>query len=384
MTGALTLWGSPHSLYTGKVRSYLIKKGAPFRELLPVDPRFQELAASVVRLPVIPVVETPEGDILQDTTEIIDHLEARLLGPGMVPETPVLRTIADLLDAFGCEYLLPAAMHYRWTYRAEQEDFLQAEFGRVAHTGPDRAARREAGRSRMAYFNGFLPMLGVSETSIPAIEESYLDLLDRLDIHFQACPYLLGGRPSLADFGLMAPLFAHLGRDPVPARLMKARAPNVFRWTERMNLPGAFDGEFADSPQAFFAHDEVPPTLEAVLALVFRDWGPELAVHAARFEAWLDETPEAGPGALLSQSGKRRVHPQLGPVAFELRGRRVERACAPQALWHFQRATDRARALEGRSAEAFAALLERTGGEAMMGLRLSRPIRRQDYVLVLG
>lgn len=34
----ITLWCTPHSLYSGKVRSYLIKKGLPYRELLPANP----------------------------------------------------------------------------------------------------------------------------------------------------------------------------------------------------------------------------------------------------------------------------------------------------------------------------------------------------------
>ena len=93
----------------------------------------------------------------------------------------------------------------------------------------------------MNYFNGFLPILGVTDDSLPTIERNYLELLDALDIHFQDYPYVLGGRPSFADFGLMAPLFAHLARDPVPASLMKNKAPNVYRWTERMNLAAIAD-----------------------------------------------------------------------------------------------------------------------------------------------
>ena len=37
------------------------------------------------------------------------------------------------------------------------------------------------------------------------------------------------------DFGLIAPMYAHLGRDPYPLALMQSRAIHVFRWVERMN-----------------------------------------------------------------------------------------------------------------------------------------------------
>ena len=73
----------------------------------------------------------------------------------------------------------------------------------------------------MQQMNSYLPVLGVTAETAPAIEASYEALLGILEQHFASHPYLLGGRPSIADFGLMAPLFAHLSRDPVPSNLMK-------------------------------------------------------------------------------------------------------------------------------------------------------------------
>lgn len=136
------LWGSPHSLYTGKLRSYLIKKGLPFQERVPAHPDFGTRVLPAVGHMVIPVLETPSGDILQDTGDIIDHLEALHAEPVLDPSTPVQRLVSTLFDAVGSEYLLPLAMHYRWTYRADQDAFLQAEFGRTMVAGNSREERR--------------------------------------------------------------------------------------------------------------------------------------------------------------------------------------------------------------------------------------------------
>ena len=103
--------------------------------------------------------------------------------------------------------------------------------------------------------------MGIYAATIPAIEAAYLDLLDVLDEHFLHHPYLLGGRPSMADFGLMAGLYAHLSRDPVPSALMKSRAANVYRWTERMNLANIDDGEFPEAGDTYPADDALPGTL---------------------------------------------------------------------------------------------------------------------------
>ena len=43
---------------------------------------------------VVPVLETPDGQVIQDTSEMIDHFEARLPQPLMIPDTPVQGTVA--------------------------------------------------------------------------------------------------------------------------------------------------------------------------------------------------------------------------------------------------------------------------------------------------
>jgi len=218
-----------------------------------VHPEFSARVYPIVRLRVTPIVETPQGEVLQDSTAIILALEQSLPARPMVPATPLQRVLAHLLDAYATEHLLLPAMHYRWAepHVSEQRSFLDAEFGRVSYLGNDRAARNAAGARMMGYFSNMLGSLGGTPETAPAIEAVYLDLLERLDEHFQHYPYLLGGHPSIADFGFMAPLYAHLGRDPVPARLMALRAPNVKRWVERMNLAAIPDGEFPDQAPAF-------------------------------------------------------------------------------------------------------------------------------------
>jgi hypothetical protein len=298
----------------------------------------------------------------------------------------VQRAVAWLLEAFASEHLLLTAMHYRWAepYSSDQRHFLDAEFGRVSHIGPDREARLAAGARMIQYFSATLPTLGGTPETAPAIEAAYLELLDRLDVHFQHVPYLLGGHPSIADFGFMAPFFGHLGRDPAAAHLMATRAPNVARWKERMNLAVIGDAEFPDCAPALPADDALPPTLEPILELVFRDWTDELAANFAAYNDWGAANPALPSGHLVCLDGKRRVHPTLGPIAYRLRDRTVRCASAVQTVWHFDKAVSVGRAIGGPARVRFDALVERCGGEEAMRLTLARPIVRQDYVLVLG
>jgi hypothetical protein len=151
-----------------------------------------------------------------------------------------------------------------------------------------------------------------------------------------------------------------------------------------MNLSSIADGEFADRPETYAAGDAIPETLEPVLALAFQDWGAELLANAAFFNAWVADNPLLPAGHLVSAGGERRVHPTLGFIDYPWRGCTVHRASAPHGLWHFDKAAAHARALSGEPRRRFDALVKRTGGEQVMAIELARPMKREDYVLVLA
>jgi glutathione S-transferase len=376
-----TLWGSAHSLYTGKIRSYLIKKRIAFVERYPSDPEFAARVLPAVGMMVIPVLETPDGTILQDTGEMIDWLEVHETGPQLEPDCPVQQTVSLLIDAFGSENLLPLAMHYRWTYRADQEEFLRAEFGRTMAAGLSRVDRREAAARTMAFFNGFLPNLGVTDAVIPAMEAAWFDLIELLDEHFQHHPFLLGGRPCRADFGMMAPLFAHLGRDPVPAQIMKLRAPNLYRWTERMNSALIADGEYPGYGEDYAAAGSVPDSLLPVLRLIAADWLPGLTADASCFNDWAANQPA---DTIVSRKGERQVHPNVGRVSFDWRGTVMQRGSQPHMLWMLAKAQGRAARLTAAHADSLAQLMGDAGCQPLLDLPINRAMARRDNVLVLA
>ena len=380
------LWGTPHSLYTGKARSCLIKKGLAFVERCPSHTDYKARVRAAVGMVTFPVLETPEGQFIQDSTDIVTYLDS-LDSPSsetfMTPFTPVQRVVARLIDGFGLAGMLQAAMHYRWSYRDEQELFLQTEFGRGLYSGADREARRNAGKRVMDFFSSSLPALGITNATVPAIEAAYEELLEALDVHFQSYPYVMGWRVSIADLGLIAPMYAHLGRDPYPTALMKKRAPNVARWVERMQLPNTPDGEYAPYVADWLADDEIPVTLEPVLTLLFKDWGPQLSADIASYQHWLDAHPGIESGQLINFNDSRLVHPTLGMVSFAWRGVQVQRASAVHGLWLFQIAQTVSQGMSANASQNLAVLLKRTGGQDVMALGLPRLIERRNNVPVL-
>ena len=378
---AITLYGAPVGLWTGKIRSYLRKQGIPYIERLPTDPVFQGEVMPIVKRFINPVIRFGDGTLVQDTADIIDHLEqyghARF---SVYPKQPLQYTVARALDLFGGEGLVRAAMHYRWSYRDHNEPFLRHEFG---------LAYRAAGMSQkaidqqldgfMGYLNAYLPKLGITAATAPAVEAAYDDLLLALDAHFKVCPYLLGGQPTVADFGFIANLFAHLGRDPYPADLMKRKAPSVFRWTERMMANDPDMPEFPDVAFALSDKDDVPETLSPVLKLMAQDYLPELKMAVAHTDAWLEQQGDVPSGSIVGGKPTARA---IGQGRFTLRGAEIDTMVAPYTLSRLQCVTDGFEQTNPTDRAHLRAYFEAQGLSELLTLKASRRVERSGQLEV--
>ena len=79
------MYGAEFSLYSGKLRSYLRKKGIEFTEIQPWVMTYKRFIVPRTGVRYIPVLQTPEDDVWQDTTVIIDHMEERFPQPPVYP-----------------------------------------------------------------------------------------------------------------------------------------------------------------------------------------------------------------------------------------------------------------------------------------------------------
>ncbi len=375
----LTLFGAPVGLWTGKIRSYLRKQGIPFVERLPSDPVFQSEVMPAVKRFINPVIRFADGTLVQDTTDIIDYLERKGYARFSVyPRQPLQRIVALALDLFGGEGQVRAAMHYRWSYRDYNDTFLRHEFGLAFRAvGLPQAAIDQQLDGFMGYLNAYLPKLGINAASAPAVEAAYIDLLAALDAHFRVQPYLLGGRPAVADFGFIANLFAHLGRDPYPADLMKRKAPSVFRWTERMMANDPDTPEFPGCAFALPEADEVPATLVPVLRLMAQDYLPELKMAVAYTDAWLAQQGDIASGTPVGGKPKVRT---IGQGRFHLRGVELDTMVWPYSLYMLQRVTDAYEKLDSQQQVVIHAYFASAGLQDLLTLRATRRVERRDHI----
>ena len=172
----------------------------------------------------------------------------------------------------------------------------------------------------------YLPILGVTlDHGVDVAIETSIELLyDALNAHFLKYPYILGGVPSLADYGLMGPLYAHHGRDIASGNALKVRAPAVNRWIETMSRPPIVDSEVWQVPQEYFSIDDLPDTLIAFLKLIGEHYVPEIAATIDLYHEWLDAEARAA-GAFVDVEGQEEMSPSIGP-ARTCPGRRIHQA----------------------------------------------------------
>lgn len=363
--GTYTLYALPHSLYSGKTRSYLRYKRIPYEEKISTLREFYRFIIPRTGVKFIPVVHTPDDLAIQDTTDIIDFLEPRFPDAPVYPATPRQRLVSLLFELYGDEWLLIPAMHYRWSFwheRAHIDDVLE-NFGLLLSPLAPKVVRRIAGKRFCAPFSGALPILGITPKTVGAVESTYELFLDRMNAHFAKHRYLLGDRATIGDFGLMGPLYAHLGRDFVPKALMQKRAPAVYEWVQRMNEPSPRIGELLPD-------DAIPDTLLPVLKDIFSEHFPLLHDTTRRTEAWVAEHPG------------RKIPRMIGEHRYRIGGIEENRGVFPYSQWMLQRPLDWYRSLTGADRASADALLHSVGGYDAMQFEIRRRVMRVNNRLV--
>jgi len=341
------------SYFSAKVRPALRYKGLWYEE------RRADLAEIRRRtgLGFIPILVTPEDETWQDSTDIYRRLEERHPEPPLFPAGAVQRAAAHLVELYADEFALIPAMHYRWG-SALGEATARARF--AAMTGSRELGNLAADRMVKARY-----LVGASEAAGPAIEAHTRDLLDALCAHFEARPYLLGGRQSVADCALMGPVDGHFFNDLVSRELLLSSAAPVVGWIERCNYPNA------DLQGEWLADDALAPSLVDVLGAMGRDAAPLLLDVVRDFEAWADSRP----------ADQDELPRGVGLCKTSLRGLPVERAVIPYALFSVQRVLDFHRALSPPDRARVDDALAGTGWPALLAHEPRHRLRKEGFQL---
>jgi glutathione S-transferase len=253
MSDRYRIFGAEMSPYSVKVRAYFRYKNIPHQWLSrrAHEEEFQKYA----RLPIVPLVVTPDGKGIQDSTPIMEKMDVVFPEPSVHPEDSTLAFLSALLEEYGDEWGNKLMFHHRWFSTADQlataHVLARGGMPDAPWEAVDKAAQtiRERMVSRVHF-------TGSSPENAPLIS-AYLDrLIEILKPHLADRKYLFGARPAFADFGLGLEVY-EMALDPTAGAIIRARAPEVLAWAYRMTEPRN-DGPFE-------SWDSLQPTLEPLL-----------------------------------------------------------------------------------------------------------------------
>jgi glutathione S-transferase len=259
------IFGAEMSPYSVKVRSYFRYKEIPHQWIL-CSADSQGEYETFAKLPIIPLVITPDGVGIQDSTPIIDRMEQLHPEPPVHPADEVTRFVSILIEEFGDEWGNKWMFHFRWMREVDQV----ASAGRIARMRAPKANDEELAqlvaqvRKRMVERVWFV---GSNAVTSAQIETGFRAMLELLERHLEGRPYLFGARPAYGDFGLWGQIY-QLWTDPTGGALIEGSAPHVLEWVHRMLWPravGAFESWAALAPTLM-------PILKEQVGAQFMTW----------------------------------------------------------------------------------------------------------------
>jgi len=244
------IWQDRTSPFSQKVITYMNYKGIPFKSIQANMNATLEEIPKMVGQSIIPVMLTPDEEVLQDSTPIIEWFENRFPEKGVIPADSRLAFFMWLIEEFADEYMPRIHMHTRWGNEQNQQT-ISHRIARGACYSVPNASIEDIAHFTLSRQPGFDKHLGLNDAVRDNMDQQVLDLLTILEEHFLHHQFLLGFKPSMADFALYGTLKVHLFNDPNSNTTMEINGPRTCAWLETISNFGDTRGcvgqtEFGD------------------------------------------------------------------------------------------------------------------------------------------
>ena len=226
-----------------------------------------------VRVPVMPVLEYPDGSFQNDSTPLIRDLEQRHTDRSVIPRREADAFLATLIEDLADEWLSKAMYAYRWAF-PEHTEWTGRLIAFDQHFGGGRTSIEEAGHAfetRQVQRN---ELVGCTAANLPMLMQIAERVLDALEPNIPDQPFLFGTRPSNAEFALLGQL-CQFTLDLAAIGPCQARAPYTMRWCHHLHDLSGHEGAWRTDVEP------MSPAVGALLDLAGEAYLPFLVANQA-------------------------------------------------------------------------------------------------------
>jgi len=282
LTQPLRFMGAPGSPYTRKMLAYMRYRHISYEFML--GDQSTELGLPKPKVELLPTFYLPndEGEIeaVVDSTPLIRRFEKAFTGREAVPSNPVLAFINYLIEDYADEWLTKSMFHYRWYYDA---DIKKA--GSILPLWRGLQMDKEQHQKFSAFVAdrqiSRLYVVGSNDVTAPVIEASYRRFLAIMDELIKRQVFVLGSRPSSADFGIYAQMTQLARFDPTPMTICLKDAPRVYAWVDVVD---DLSGQVCEE-DGWMSVDLMSDVLGPLLSEIGRVYVPALIANAKALQA---------------------------------------------------------------------------------------------------
>lgn len=307
--GTYTLIGSELSMFTRKLEAQLRYQNIPHAwkyRTMAEAPDLEKRAGTRF----IPLIETPDGWLLNDTIAIGPLLSQRFANAPVVPSSPVQRAACFVLEDYLNHWFPRHALHSRWI---DLDNAIAAGkcfganmlFGKsIDDNLTDDEKTQVAGVGTMMRDSFGLTacdIQGAGADKAGEVQSDFNAMMGLFKQHFEVHDFLLGDRACLADFALAGPAKAHFLQDPLPLAWLTTEGNDT--------MLRAYVGRVYENVEAgkkYASGDQIPETLVSILEHARSNYQPfaKASIQAAQ-RGEKTFTLDLGHGDFTARSMKR-------------------------------------------------------------------------------
>ncbi|NNE57840.1 MAG: glutathione S-transferase [Hellea sp.] len=265
MTDPIDLMGAPGSPYTRKMLALMRYRHIPYSVHWTSGSVPDGFPKPKVALLPTYFLTGRDGELeaVTDSTPLIRRFEKEYEGRSAIPSNPVLAFLNDLIEDYGDEWLTKAMFHFRWAFEADYKNAgpLLIYWGSsviddaTAQGMSDYFTKRQIDR---------LYVVGSNDITAPIIEAAYGRFVEILDRLLAQKGYVLGGRPSSADFAILGQMTQLAIVEPTSAKITRDISARVRAWVDRMDDLSGLSPTVEDWTDAANIKDALGPLLTEI------------------------------------------------------------------------------------------------------------------------